>query len=257
LSYLVLGVAATVLLAGCGSGGASEKEKAAANDPEHAAKHLSKLIVEDTEVGKGEPVETGDDVWVNYTGKLADDTVFDTNLKPDGEAFHFTVGTGNVIKGWDQGLVGMKKGGKRRLSIPYTLAYQDHAMGDKIKPYSDLYFQIELLDVMKHKDSDAIKGSVVKKGSGRVAKAGDTVTVDYIAFANGKQAESTIDLKEPITFKIGADQTQVRGFDEAVAGLGVGGEVKIQVPPSYTMSLMNEKLRANVVNYDIFVRSIK
>ena len=84
----MLGVAATVLLAGCGSGGASEKEKAAANDPEHAAKHLSKLIVEDTEVGKGEPVETGDDVWVNYTGKLADDTVFDTNLKPDGEAFH-------------------------------------------------------------------------------------------------------------------------------------------------------------------------
>ena len=257
LSYLLLSAAATVFMAGCGSSGPSEKEKTAVNDPAHAVKHLAKLIIEDNTVGKGDPVENGDDVWVRYTGKLADESVFDTNNKPDGEPFHFTVGSGNVIKGWDQGLLGMKKGGQRRLSIPYSLGYQDHAMGTKIKPYSDLYFQIELLDVLKHKDADAIKGNVVKKGSGRTIKEGDTVTVDYVAYANGKQVESTIDLKAPISFKVGADQTQVRGFDETVVGLGVGGEVKIQVPPSYTMTLMNEKLRGNVASYDIFVRSIQ
>ena len=102
------------------------------------------LVVQDEVVGTGPTAQAGDTVTVNYTGKLADGTVFDTSI---GKApFQFVLGAGNVIPGWDQGLVGMKVGGKRVLIIPPNLGYGAQAYGP-IPANSTLTFEVELVSV--------------------------------------------------------------------------------------------------------------
>jgi len=102
------------------------------------------LVVQDETVGTGDTAEPGDLVTVNYTGKLQDGTVFDTSV---GKApFQFTLGQGQVIPGWDQGLVGMKVGGKRLLIIPPNLGYGSQAVGP-IPANATLTFEVELLKV--------------------------------------------------------------------------------------------------------------
>lgn len=102
------------------------------------------LIVQDETIGTGAVVTAGDMVSVNYTGKLQDGTTFDTSV---GKApFEFTVGAGNVIPGWEQGLIGMKVGGKRLLIIPPQLAYGPSGYGP-IPGNATLVFEIELLKV--------------------------------------------------------------------------------------------------------------
>lgn len=108
----------------------------------------TELTVTDEVAGEGEEVATGDTVSVLYTGMLPDGTVFDASVRHGNEPFTFTVGAGQVIQGWDQGLVGMKEGGKRRLVIPPGMAYGDRDLG-VIPPNSTLIFDIELLDVQK------------------------------------------------------------------------------------------------------------
>ena len=76
------------------------------------------LIIEDLKVGQGTAVAQYNIVTVNYTGWLTDGTKFDSSLNPGRTPFRFTVGGGQVIKGWDEGLIGMKVGGKRKLTIP-------------------------------------------------------------------------------------------------------------------------------------------
>ena len=91
-------------------------------------------------------MKKGDHVTVHYTGSLADGTVFDSSLDR-GTPFDFTAGIGQVIAGWDLGVVGMKKGGKRKLTIPPQLAYGSRGVPPKIPPESTLLFQVEMLDV--------------------------------------------------------------------------------------------------------------
>lgn len=100
--------------------------------------------INDTEIGTGETVDVGDTVVVHYTGKLPDGTVFDSSL--GGEPFVFTVGEGQVIEGWERGLVGMREGGVRRLTISPGLAYGDREVGP-IPADSTLVFEIELLEI--------------------------------------------------------------------------------------------------------------
>ena len=102
------------------------------------------LIIEDLKVGEGAPVEKYNIVTVNYTGCLTDDTKFDSSLNPGRSPFRFTVGGGQVIKGWDEGLLGMKVGGKRKLTIPPSMGYGNRDMG-VIPPNSTLIFEIDLL----------------------------------------------------------------------------------------------------------------
>ena len=81
------------------------------------------LIIEDLKVGEGTAVAQYNIVTVNYTGWLTDGTKFDSSLNPGRTPFRFTVGGGQVIKGWDEGLIGMKVGGKRKLTIPPNMGY--------------------------------------------------------------------------------------------------------------------------------------
>jgi FKBP-type peptidyl-prolyl cis-trans isomerase FkpA len=106
----------------------------------------AKLEVKDDVVGNGVEARAGDTVRVHYTGTLMSGTKFDSS-RDRGTPFDFALGNGAVIKGWDQGVVGMKVGGKRRLVIPEALAYGAAGSPPKIPPKAGLKFDIELLDV--------------------------------------------------------------------------------------------------------------
>ncbi|XZG69739.1 FKBP-type peptidyl-prolyl cis-trans isomerase [Chitinibacteraceae bacterium HSL-7] len=112
---------------------------------------LDELEIVDLIEGNGKVVVKGALITAHYTGTLVDGTVFDSS-HPRGKPFQCVIGTGRVIKGWDIGLMGMKVGGKRRLSVPAALAYGDRQIGAHIKPNSDLVFEIELLEVLTRDD---------------------------------------------------------------------------------------------------------
>ncbi len=106
---------------------------------------VTKLTIIDAQVGTGSSAATGNIVTVNYTGMFMDGKVFDTSVGK--QPFTFELGIGKVIPGWDQGILGMRIGGKRRLIIPPDLAYGQKGIPGTIPPNAVLIFDIELLDV--------------------------------------------------------------------------------------------------------------
>jgi FKBP-type peptidyl-prolyl cis-trans isomerase len=115
----------------------SNQEKAAVNAP-------ADLVIEDLKVGDGPEAKAGQTVSVHYTGWLTDGKKFDSSVDR-GQPFEFPLGGGRVIKGWDQGVAGMKVGGKRKLTIPPHLGYGDRGAGGVIPPGATLIFEVELL----------------------------------------------------------------------------------------------------------------
>jgi FKBP-type peptidyl-prolyl cis-trans isomerase len=107
---------------------------------------VTELKIEDVEVGTGSEVLAGKAVTVHYTGWLTNGTKFDSS-KDRGQPFTFKLGAGQVIKGWEQGVAGMKVGGKRKLTIPPSLGYGANGAGDVIPPNATLVFEVELLGV--------------------------------------------------------------------------------------------------------------
>jgi hypothetical protein len=105
----------------------------------------SGLRILDLEVGQGAEAVAGKTVSVNYRGTLANGKEFDSSYGRG--PFRFPLGGGRVIKGWDEGVAGMRVGGKRRLTIPPDLAYGERGAGGVIPPNSTLTFEVELLDV--------------------------------------------------------------------------------------------------------------
>jgi len=106
----------------------------------------SGLQIEELAVGSGNAATAGQKVSVHYTGWLTNGTKFDSS-KDRGEPFIFPLGKGHVIKGWDEGVSGMKVGGKRKLTIPPQLGYGARGAGGVIPPNATLVFEVELLDV--------------------------------------------------------------------------------------------------------------
>jgi len=106
----------------------------------------SGLKYTDIKVGDGASPEKGKTVVVHYTGTLDDGTKFDSSLD-SGMPFSFVIGAGEVIPGWDEGVMSMKVGGKRKLIIPPDLAYGEKGAGGVIPPNATLTFEVELLDV--------------------------------------------------------------------------------------------------------------
>jgi peptidylprolyl isomerase len=96
--------------------------------------------------GKGDPAKPGHTVEVHYTGWLKDGTKFDSSLDR-GRPFSFTIGGRQVIQGWEEGLQGMRVGGKRKLIIPYQLAYGDRGHPPVIPAKAELTFEVELLKI--------------------------------------------------------------------------------------------------------------
>ena len=98
------------------------------------------LIIEDIVIGNGVEAKSSDNVTVDDTGKLMDGSIFDSSKNPNREPFSFTVGIGVVIKGWDDGVPGMKVGGTRRLTIPPSMGYGSQGAGNVIPPNATLIF---------------------------------------------------------------------------------------------------------------------
>ena len=150
----------------------------------------------DVVVGKGPVAKAGDHVTVDYTGKLTNGKQFDSSI---GRApFSFTLGGGQVIKGWDLGVEGMRVGGKRKLVIPPGLGYGAAGAGADIPPNATLVFDVTLRSIEK------VDVTVLKRGSGPAAKTGDMVSIDYTGTlkSTGKQFDSSVG-KQPIPFQTG------------------------------------------------------
>ena len=114
---------------------------------------MTELIITDIKLGEGKEASAGHDVSVHYTGWLYDESApdhkgakFDSS-RDRGDPFEFPLGAGHVIKGWDQGVDGMKIGGQRTLTIPASLGYGARGAGGVIPPNATLVFDVELLAV--------------------------------------------------------------------------------------------------------------
>lgn len=155
---LTLTAAVALVAAACGGNGGRKASAAsgtsdfgtcaaAASFDSTEMKTLSDgLLYRDFQEGSGPAASRGDTVRVHYTGCLTDGTKFDSS-HDRGEPFQFVLGTGMVIPGWDEGLMGMRPGGERRLVIPSDLAYGSRGAGGVIPPNATLIFDVELLSV--------------------------------------------------------------------------------------------------------------
>ena len=114
--------------------------------PSDIPANVTQLMSKDLTVGTGAEAQTGDSVTVQYVGMLTNGTVFDASANHGTQGFTFNLGAGQVIKGWDEGVVGMKVGGKRELIIPASLGYGSQANGP-IPANSTLIFEVELQSV--------------------------------------------------------------------------------------------------------------
>ena len=121
--------------------------------PTNSSESVSALVKKDVKVGDGAEVEKGDMISVHYTGWLYDASAthnkgkkFDSS-RDRGQPFGFKLGAGRVIDGWDQGVVGMKVGGQRTLTIPSSLGYGARGAGGSIPPNATLVFDVELLNI--------------------------------------------------------------------------------------------------------------
>ena len=202
------------------------------------------LAIEDFVVGEGAEAVKGGEVEVHYTGYLTDGTVFDTSKKR-GRPFGFALGEGRVIKGWDEGVAGMKVGGKRRLIVPAKLGYGDRRAG-KIPPGATLVFAIELLAFtppppppqpltafegkpLATKKVDEVTVHEFKVGEGAEAKVGDIVGVHYRGtLKDGTEFDSSL-ARKPISFPLGQGRV-IKGWDLGIAGMKVGGLRKLEIP---------------------------
>jgi FKBP-type peptidyl-prolyl cis-trans isomerase len=143
----IIGAVALILVVGLivWGGMRSKAETAAENATPRTITMQNNLKITDTKVGTGSEAKLGDTVMVHYTGTFLDGSVFDSSV-PRGQPFSFTLGEGRVIAGWEQGVLGMKAGGKRSLSIPPELGYGMNDYGP-IPGGSTLLFDIELLGI--------------------------------------------------------------------------------------------------------------
>jgi FKBP-type peptidyl-prolyl cis-trans isomerase FkpA len=107
----------------------------------------STLEIEELAKGSGRQAQAGDTVHVQYTGTLTNGKKFDSSYDHGGDPFKFTLGKGEVIKGWDQGVAGMHVGGKRRLRIPSDLGYGEKGSPPNIPPNAGLIFEVELVSI--------------------------------------------------------------------------------------------------------------
>ena len=204
----------------------------------------SGLEYRDVIEGKGKPPTAGQTCVVHYTGWLwdkgAEGKQFDTSKEGDrsevdrGAPYTFHVGTGEVIKGWDEGISSMKAGGKRELLIPANLAFGEHGAGGVIPPNSALFYEVELLEVWKRTDS-GLEYFDEREGTGAEPRTGQTCVIHYTGWlwrenAKGKKLDSSVDRDEPFSFSLGHSEV-LKGRDEGVATMRVGGKRKLLIPP--------------------------
>jgi FKBP-type peptidyl-prolyl cis-trans isomerase len=215
-----------------------------AADPSQADQSKSKTMKKtesglqyaDEKEGDGETPKAGQTCIVHYTGWLwengAKGKEFDSSKKRNAP-FGFHVGEHQVIKGWDEGVATMKVGGKRDLLIPAELGYGEKGRGGAIPGNATLFFEVELLGVMKKTDS-GLEYRDIKVGDGPSPKTGQTCVMHYTGWlwqsSKGKKFDSSVDRGEPLPFPIGKRKV-IAGWDEGVLTMKVGGKRELLIPP--------------------------
>ena len=207
------------------------------------------LVITDLIEGTGAAAKNGDEISVNYVGvRSADGTEFD-NSYDQGQPFPVTLGAGGVIKGWEQGLVGIKVGGRRQLDIPAELAYGDRGSGDIIKPGDALTFVIDAVSItpgVDVPDADPADTPVVSilasvgatkvtitelvEGKGTAAAAGDTAYVQISAYRGDTAALLQATWTDGKAAKIPLSSDTIPGLVDGITGMQVGGRRLIVVP---------------------------
>lgn len=200
--------------------------------------------------GNGKRPEAGSTVKVHYTGRLANGTEFDNSIKRN-TPFEFSVGIGQVIPGWDEGISLMDEGAEYTLIIPSKLAYGPQGAGGVIPPHATLIFETQLIstaapdnsgnfatdeaEVLKRypaarKTSSGLWYVVNEEGTGTRAVAGKTVKVHYKGtLSNGKEFDNSYTRGEPIEFQLGKGMV-IPGWDEGIALMSVGSKYTLIIP---------------------------
>ena len=248
------------LLAGCGSSNNNNSsDNSSDNSTPAGASNKPKvkipsslpttLVITDLIEGTGPAAKNGDEISVNYVGvRSADGKEFD-NSYDRGQPFPVTLGAGGVIQGWQQGLVGIKAGGRRQLDIPAELAYGDRGSGDIIKPGDALTFVIDAVSVtpgVDVPDADPADAPVVSiatsvgatktvitelvEGKGTPAAAGDTAYVQISAYRGDTAALLQTTWTNGQAAKIPLTDDTIPGLVEGITGMKVGGRRLIVVP---------------------------
>lgn len=199
----------------------------------------SGLEIWDVKEGTGDATAQGATVTIHYTGWTVDGKIFDSSVKRGTPA---TFPLPSLIKGWQEGIPGMKPGGVRRLKIPYNLAYGEAGRPPTIPAKATLVFEIELFkDPMKlpdltAKDWKKLDNGVriwdVKEGTGDAVAKGATVTIHYTGWTlNGKVFDSSrSDRGKPVEFPLAS---LIKGWQDNVPGMKVGGVRLMELPPEF------------------------
>ncbi|MCW3071396.1 MAG: Peptidylprolyl isomerase [Bacteroidetes bacterium] len=220
---------------------AQEKVKSVKVKKPKTVKTASGLEYTITSKGNGKKAQAGDKVKVHYTGKLLNDTIFDSSVQR-GQPFEFKVGAGQVIKGWDEAFQLLEEGDKATIKFGPELGYGERAMG-KIPANSTLIFDVELIEVIEGarpfdvKGKDTVKTAsglqyiVVKANkSGEQAVSGTKVVANYSAFLiDGKMFDSSIERGQPLKANIGKGQL-FAGLEEGLALMHKGEKARIIIP---------------------------
>lgn len=206
----------------------------------------TELDVTDLVEGSGEALSDGQYAVVDYTGALWENgLVFDSSYAR--APFVVKVGAGNVIQGWDQGLVGMKVGGQRQLVIPSDLAYGSQAR-DPIPADAPLIFIVDLRAILTHPGAIApiaggapteVKRTVEIEGSGDTAGDGSVVNLLYIV-VDGESGTVLADSWEAggaVGFRVGSDTESNPAWDELLTGLRAGDRVRYELPTQTLLDL--------------------
>jgi len=228
----------------------------------------------DDSLGTGKEVKPNDLVTIHFEGWTVMDT---SNLfgnwsadqqrsmnsigssKIRNQPVKFVLGTGSFIKGSDEGLIGMKVGGRRTVIIPSELAYGEQGIGP-IPPNTDLKLVVEVLDTRESVNvemwdvdpalfkttSSGLKYAMIKEGEGTFADSGNVVTVHYSGYLeDGTKFDSSVERDEPFSFMLGMGQV-IPGWDEGIKLMKKGSRFRLMIPPQLAYGEVElEKIPAN------------
>ena len=188
------------------------------------------LIVKDLVQGTGRVVAPGMTLITQYVGRFADGTQFDSSEEL-GQDWIFTLGVGQVLEGWDQGLGGMRVGGTRRLEIPSHMAFgrNGQCFSDgtcAVPPNTDVIYDVTVVDIF-----DEVIIEDIIEGDGEVAEPNDVLFVEYTGqLRNGQVFDSTNLSGSTFQFTLGRGSV-IPGWDQGLPGMKVGGTRKLTIPP--------------------------
>ena len=201
----------------------------------------SGLKLYDIVEGEGDAAVNGDRVMMDFS-IWRDDGVIVGRSADSGGPMNFTIGSGELFEGWDEGTIGMKVGGKRQIVIPPELAFGADGAGPAIPPGTVLIVEMELLEIPETPeatDVDAADYTTTDSGlqyydlvvgDGAEAKSGQAITVHYTGWLeDGTVFDSSVERGQPFPFTLGVGQV-IPGWDEGVEGMKIGGKRQLRVP---------------------------